>query len=399
MLAEESIGRPLEGITVVALEQVIAGPFATRQLAELGARVIKIERPGSGDAARGYDRTVAGLSSHFVWTNRSKESLALDVKHPAAAEVLARLAARADVFLQNLAPGAAERLGLGAQSLRERHPRLIWCGISGYGPSGSYAQKKAYDLLVQCEAGLLSVTGTPEAPAKAGIPVADIAAGMYAFSSILAALLRRGRSGEGATLDITMFEALGEWMGFPAYFTAYGGTPPPRSGAHHATIAPYGPFRAGDGSAVFLSVQNEREFARFCETVLQVKALASDPRFSSGPARMQHREALHAEIERVFSQLDSSQVVARLEAADIANARLNTMQEFWRHPQLRERGRWAQVGSPGGPLDALKPPFNISGFEPRMDPVPALGQHTRPVLAELGYAEAEIEALAASGAV
>jgi itaconate CoA-transferase len=399
MLAEESIGRPLEGITVVALEQVIAGPFATRQLAELGARVIKIERPGSGDAARGYDRTVAGLSSHFVWTNRSKESLALDVKHPAAAEVLARLAARADVFLQNLAPGAAERLGLGAQSLRERHPRLIWCGISGYGPSGSYAQKKAYDLLVQCEAGLLSVTGTPEAPAKAGIPVADIAAGMYAFSSILAALLRRGRSGEGATLDITMFEALGEWMGFPAYFTAYGGTPPPRSGAYHATIAPYGPFRAGDGSAVFLSVQNEREFARFCETVLQVKALASDPRFSSGPARMQHREALHAEIERVFSQLDSSQVVARLEAADIANARLNTMQEFWRHPQLRERGRWAQVGSPAGPLDALKPPFNISGFEPRMDPVPALGQHTRPVLAELGYAEAEIEALAASGAV
>jgi itaconate CoA-transferase len=391
--------RPLEGITVVALEQVIAGPFATRQLAELGARVIKVERPGSGDAARGYDRTVAGLSSHFVWTNRSKESIALDVKHPAAAEVLARLVGRADVFLQNLAPGAAERLGLGAQALRQRHPALIWCGISGYGPAGGYARKKAYDLLVQCEAGLLSVTGTPESPAKAGIPVADIAAGMYAFSSILAALLRRGRSGEGATLDITMFEALGEWMGFPAYFTAYGGTPPPRSGAYHATIVPYGPFRAGDGSAVFLSVQNEREFARFCESVLGDKALASDPRFSSGPARMQNREALHAAIERAFSQLTSSQVVERLEAADIANARLNSMQEFWRHPQLKERGRWSQVGSPAGPLDALKPPFNISGFEPRMDPVPALGQHTRALLAELGYADAEIEALSASGAV
>jgi itaconate CoA-transferase len=391
--------RPLEGITVVALEQVIAGPFATRQLAELGARVIKIERPGSGDAARGYDRTVAGLSSHFVWTNRSKESLALDVKHPAAAEVLARLAARADVFLQNLAPGAAERLGLGAQSLRERHPRLIWCGISGYGPSGSYAQKKAYDLLVQCEAGLLSVTGTPEAPAKAGIPVADIAAGMYAFSSILAALLRRGRSGEGATLDITMFEALGEWMGFPAYFTAYGGTPPPRSGAHHATIAPYGPFRAGDGSAVFLSVQNEREFARFCETVLQVKALASDPRFSSGPARLQHREALHAEIERVFSQLDSSQVVARLEAADIANARLNTMQEFWDHEQLKARGRWREVATPQGAIRALLPAVTMRDVAPRMDPIPAVGEHTRAILAELGFDEDFVARLACDEAI
>ena len=248
--------RPLEGITVVALEQVIAGPFATRQLAELGARVVKIERPGTGDASRGYDRTVNGLSSHFVWTNRSKESLALDIKHPAAREILEKLVATADVFLQNLAPGAAERLGLGAEPLRTKHPRLIWCGISGYGPAGPYAEKKAYDLLVQCEAGLLSVTGSPEAPAKAGIPVADIAAGMYAFSAVLAALIRRGRTGEGATLDITMFEALGEWMGFPAYFTGYGGSAPPRSGAYHATIAPYGPFRAGDGATVFLSVQN-----------------------------------------------------------------------------------------------------------------------------------------------
>ena len=391
--------RPLEGITVVALEQVIAGPFATRQLAELGARVIKIERPGSGDSARAYDRTVKGQSSHFVWTNRSKESLALDVKHPAAARILEKLLARADVFVQNLAPGAVERLGLGAEALRARHPRLVWCGISGYGPSGPYAGKKAYDLLVQCEAGLLSVTGTADAPSKAGIPVADIAAGMYAFSSILAALLRRERTGEGATLDITMFEALGEWMGFPAYFAAYGGAAPPRSGAHHATIVPYGPFRAGDGGSIFLSVQNEREFARFCEIVLVHAALATDPRFASSPARFANRAALHTEIERVFSTLSADQVVERLEAADIANARLNGMDEFWRHPQLAARSRWAKVGSPGGAIDALKPPFNLSDFEPRMDAVPALGEHTRPVLAELGHTQAEIDGLAAAGAI
>jgi itaconate CoA-transferase len=324
--------RPLEGITIVALEQVIAGPFATRQLAELGARVIKIERPGAGDAARVYDKTVKGQSSHFVWTNRSKESIALDVKHPAAQGILERLLARADVFVQNLAPGAVERLGLGAQVLRTRHPQLIWCGISGYGPSGPYAEKKAYDLLVQCEAGLLSVTGTADAPSKAGIPVADIAAGMYAFSSVLAALLRRMRTGEGATLDITMFEALGEWMGFPAYFTAYGGSPPPRSGAHHSTIVPYGPFRTGDGQTVFLSVQNEREFSRFCDRVLGDAALAQDERFASSPARLANRDALHRTIEQVFSTLSVVQVIDKLEAADIANARLNTMEEFWRHP-------------------------------------------------------------------
>jgi crotonobetainyl-CoA:carnitine CoA-transferase CaiB-like acyl-CoA transferase len=384
--------RPLDGITVVALEQVIAGPFATRQLAELGARVIKIERPGTGDASRGYDRTVKGLSSHFVWTNRSKESLALDVKHPAAREILARLVGKADVFLQNLAPGAADRLGLGP-ALREKDPRLIWCGISGYGPAGPYAEKKAYDLLVQCEAGLLSVTGTPGEPSKAGIPVADIAAGMYAFSSILAALLQRGRSGDGATLDITMFEALGEWMGFPAYFTAYGGEAPPRSGAYHATITPYGPFRAGDGGSVFLSVQNEREFARFCEAVLRDKALAADARFSSGPARQQNRAAMHAVIEKEFSTLTTDEVIARLDGADIANARMNDMAAFWRHPQLAARGRWAKVRSPAGELDALKPPLNIGGMEPRMDPIPAVGEHSRAILAELGYGAAEIDRL------
>ncbi len=388
--------RPLEGLTVVALEQVIAGPFATRQLAELGARVIKIERPEVGDASRSYDRTVKGLSSHFVWVNRSKESLSLDVKQPQAREVLQKLLASADVFLQNLAPGAADRLGLGP-SVREKYPRLIWCGISGYGPAGPYASKKAYDLLVQCEAGLLSVTGTPDAPSKAGVPVADIAAGMYALSSILAALLRRSRTGEGATLDITMFEALGEWMGFPAYFTAYGGSPPPRSGAYHATIVPYGPFHAGDGGTVFLSIQNEREFARFCDTVLKEGSLKTDPRFSTGPARLHNREAMHAQIEKVFSGLQTAEVIARLEQAEIASAKLNDMREFWAHPQLTARGRWAKVGSPAGLLDALKPPFNMDGFEPRMDPVPAVGQHTRSILAELGYGPEEIDRLAAQG--
>src|SRR5207344_882271 len=302
-------------------------------LADLGARVIKIERLGGGDAARAYDSTVNGLSSHFVWVNRSKESLCLDIKHPAAKPVLDKLMQKADVFVQNLAPGAAERLGLGAAQLRARHPKLIWCGISGYGPGGPYADKKAYDLLVQCEAGLLAVTGSPEQPAKAGISVADIAAGMYAFSSILAALYRRQSEGVGATLDITMFESLGEWMGFPGYFTAYGGEAPPRTGASHATIVPYGPFKAGDGGTVFLSVQNEREFERFCDLVLKEPSLKTDVRFASGPARLKNGPAMHAEIDKVFSTLKTAEVIERLEAAEIANARLNDMAQFWQHPQ------------------------------------------------------------------
>jgi itaconate CoA-transferase len=331
--------------------------------------------------------------------NRSKESLTLDVKHREAKDILARLIEKADVFLHNLAPGAVERLGLGADELRRRHPRLIWCGISGYGPAGPYASKKAYDLLVQCEAGLLSVTGTPETPAKAGIPAADIAAGMYAFASILAALLRRMRSNEGATIDVTMLESLGEWMGFPSLFTAYGGAAPPRSGPYHATIVPYGPFTAGDGETVFLGVQNEREFAAFCDRVLEKPSLKSDERFSSGPARFRNRDAFHREVEMVFRGLRASEIVERLEAADIANARLNDMLGFWRHPQLVARGRWARVGSPGGALDMLKPPFNLSGFEPRMEPIPALGEHTRAILGELGYAKEALDAFAASGAI
>ena len=390
---------PLSGITVVALEQVIAGPFCTRQLADLGARVIKIERPGVGDAARSYDTSVNGMSSHFVWVNRSKESLALDVKHPQAKAVLARLIERADVFVQNLAPGAADRLGLGATELRAKHPRLIWCGISGYGPAGPYAGKKAYDLLVQCETGLLSVTGTAQSPAKAGIPVADIAAGMYALSSIMAALIRRGRDGEGATLDITMFESLGEWMGFPAYFTAYGGSPPPRAGAFHATIAPYGPFRSGDGHSVFLGVQNDREFARFCEIVLENTGLATDARYATGPARDAHRADLQAEIERVFAQLTAEQCVERLERAEIANARLNTMQEFWDHPQSAARARWCEVETPAGPVRAMKPPFNLDACEPRMGAVPGLGEHSRRILEEIGCSATDIERLSAAGAI
>ena len=379
---------------MVGLEQVIAGPFCTRQLAELGARVIKIERTGEGDAARGYDQTVLGQSSHFVWVNRSKESLALDVKRPEARPILERLLEKADVFVQNLAPGAAERLGLGAAELRARNPRLIWCGISGYGPDGPYAEKKAYDLLVQCEAGLLAVTGSPEQPAKAGIPVADIAAGMYALSSILAALYRRAQEGAGATLDITMFESLGEWMGFPAHFTAYGGAPPPRSGAHHATIVPYGPFQAGDGGTVFLSIQNEREFERFCHLVLEKKSLALDARFSTGPSRARNRDAMHGEIEAAFSGLSSAQVIQRLEKAGIANAKLNSMREFWDHPQLAARDRWREVGTPAGPIQAMKPPFNLDQFEPRMDPIPALGAHSRSILSELGFTAAEIQNMA-----
>jgi itaconate CoA-transferase len=391
------VSLPLEGITVVSLEQAVAAPFATRQLADLGARVVKVERPGSGDFARSYDTTVRGLSSHFVWLNRSKESLTLDLKREEAKEVLRRLLERADVFVQNLAPGAAERLGFGVEALRERDPRLVTCGISGYGTSGPYRDKKAYDLLVQCEAGVVSITGTPETPSKVGIPVADIAAGMYAYSGILGALLRRERTGEGAALEVSMLEALGEWMGFPAYYTAYGGESPKRSGASHAAIAPYGPFECGDGEVVFLGIQNDREWERFCEAVLWRPEIGRDERFATNSGRVEHREALETMIGRLFWELSSREVVGRLEAAGIANARLRSVEEFLEHPQLAARERWREVGSPVGKLRALLPP--VDGLESSMHPVPEVGEHTDSILAELGISRAEVEEMRRSGAV
>ncbi|MFJ9619995.1 CaiB/BaiF CoA transferase family protein [Streptomyces noursei] len=382
---------PLDGITVVALEQAVAAPFATRQLADLGARVIKVERPGTGDFARGYDETVRGMSSHFVWLNRNKESLALDVKSPPDAAVLHRLLARADVFVQNLAPGAAERLGLDAAALLAAHPRLVVCGISGYGTGGPYAHAKAYDLLVQCEAGAMSLTGTEREPAKIGIPVADIAAGMYAYSGILTALYERERTGRGGSFEVSMLEALGEWMGYPAYFTRYGGTTPPRSGAEHAAIAPYGPYPAADGTRVFLGVQNEREWAAFCAEVLELPELATDPRFDRNSARVAHREALRERIEACFAQLAAEEIERRLAGARIAHGRLRDVAEFTAHPQLAARDRWRTVDSPVGPLDALLPPVTVAGREPRMDRIPALDEDRARILAELDATERETE--------
>jgi len=389
--------QPLQGLTVVTLEHAIAAPFATRQLADLGARVIKIERPGSGDFARGYDERVRGLASHFVWTNRSKESLTLDVKHPKAAQILERLVIeKADVVVQNLAPGAAARLGLGYEKLSAIKPGLIVCDISGYGDDpvnpGPYRDKKAYDLLIQSEAGFVSVTGTPEEPSKAGPSIADIAAGMYAYSNILAALLQRGQTGKGQRIDISMLESLAEWTSYPLYYAFDGAPPPPRTGASHATIYPYGPFPAGDGATVMLGLQNEREWLSFCQKVLQQPALALDERFTSNSKRVAQRAALRQLIVEAFQPLTAAEVVQRLEAAQIANARVNTMHEVWSHPQLQARGRWREVGSPAGPLPAMLPPGTWNDG-PRMDPVPALGEHTDAILAELGYGAVEIAAL------
>jgi itaconate CoA-transferase len=381
---------PLSGVLVVAVEQAVAAPFASRQLADLGARVIKIERPGSGDFARGYDRTVKGLASHFVWINRTKQSLTLDLKRSEGADVLRRLLSRADVLIHNLAPGAMGRLGFASDKLRARHPRLVACEISGYGTDGPYREKKAYDLLVQSEAGLLSITGTPDAPSKVGISIADIAAGMYAFSGILAALLRRERTGAGAVLDVSMFDALAEWMGYPGYYTGYGGTALPRSGAAHAAIAPYGPYTAGDGKVVYLGLQNEREWVRFCTEVLQQPSLASDPRFGTNADRVAHREALDSLITAAFAAQTAAEALASLDAAQIANARMNTVREFLDHPQLAARDRWRTVQSPVGPIRALVPPFGLDDAEPQMGPIPAVGEHTDAILGELGYDAATI---------
>jgi crotonobetainyl-CoA:carnitine CoA-transferase CaiB-like acyl-CoA transferase len=376
---------PLHGITVVAIEQAVAAPFATRQLADLGARVIKIERPDGGDFARGYDTTVKGLSSHFVWLNRSKESLTLDLKRPEAQRVLARLLERADVFVQNLAPGAADRLGASPAGLRAHYPRLVVCSVSGYGSSGPYSQKKAYDLLVQSEVGLISITGTPETPSRVGISIADIAAGMYAYSGVLTALLARTASGEGTTIEVSLFDALAEWMGYAAYYTAYGGSAPPRSGPDHASIAPYGPFRSREGGDVYLGIQNAREWTRFCADVLRVPDLADDQRFRTNSSRVEHRVALHEAIEAVFRDLSAPEIIERLEAARIAYARLNSVAEFVEHPQLTARDCWRDIESPVGPLRALVPPVRMEGVEPVMNAVPSLGQHSQTILEELGF--------------
>ena len=375
---------PLKDITVVAIEQAVAAPFATRHLADLGARVIKVERPDGGDFARSYDGAVHGLSSHFVWLNRTKESLTLDLKRPEASTVLSQLLERADVFVQNLAPGAASRLGTAPADLHARYPRLIVCEISGYGSSGPYANEKAYDLLVQSEVGLVSITGSEAEPAKAGVSVADIAAGMYALSGILTALLARAQSGRGTIVEVSLFDALSEWMGFAAYYTAYGGSPPPRTGAHHASIAPYGPFRTRDGDTVVLAVQNAREWTRFCAEVLGWSELADDDRFRTNSLRVANRRALHIAIESTLGSLAASDVVARLKAARIAHARVNSVAEYLEHPQLAERDVWREIGSPAGVLRAMIPPVRMAGVAPALGPVPALGQHTDAILRELG---------------
>ncbi|WP_443190899.1 CaiB/BaiF CoA transferase family protein [Pseudomonas indica] len=393
--------RPLDGITVVSLEHAIAAPFCTRQLADLGARVIKVERPGSGDFARGYDERVRGLASHFVWTNRSKESLTLDLKRAEAMAVLERLLGEADVLVQNLAPGAAARMGLSFEALHERFPRLIVCDISGYGEGGPYEQKKAYDLLIQSEGGFLSVTGGPgeDQMAKAGCSIADIASGMYAYTGVLSALMLREKTGQGSRVDVSMLESLVEWMGYPLYYAFDGAPPPPRAGAAHATIYPYGPFPTGDGGTVMLGLQNEREWHLFCEKVLLRPELAGDERFSANFKRSANREALRALIVETFAGLSAEQVIERLEAAQIANAHVNDMAGVWAHPQLQARDCWREVDSPSGPLPALLPPGRNNAFAPRMDPVPALGQHTESLLAELGFAEGDIRQLREAGTV
>ena len=391
--------RPLDGITVVSLEHAIAAPFCTRQLADLGARVIKVERPGAGDFARAYDTRVRGQASHFVWTNRSKESLTLDLKHPGAMAVLRDLLQDADVLVQNLAPGAAARMGLSFEALSATHPKLIVCDISGYGEDGPYRDKKAYDLLIQSEAGMLSITGTPEEPSKAGNSMADIAAGMYAYTNILSALLLRAKTGQGSHIDVSMLEALGEWMGYPLYYAFEGAPPPPRTAASHASIYPYGPFAAGDGGTVMLGLQNEREWKAFCEGVLGDAALASDARFHTNALRNQNRTELKALIHEVFAQLTTAEVEARLDQVQIANARMNDMAGVWSHPQLQARKRWQAVGSPAGDIPALLPPGRNNRYDYRMDPVPAVGEHTEAILQELGLSAADIYALRQAQAI
>ncbi|MES1924369.1 CaiB/BaiF CoA-transferase family protein [Salinisphaera sp. T31B1] len=399
MSTEQS--RPLDGITVVSFEHAIAAPFCTRQLADLGARVIKIERPGVGDFARGYDTRVRGLSSHFVWTNRSKESLTLNIKHEEAMTILDKLLVEADVLVQNLAPGAAARLGLSFDDLHERFPGLIVCNISGYGETGPYTDKKAYDLLIQSEGGVLSTTGGPEDEdmAKVGCSIADISAGMYAQNSIMAALIQRGKTGRGTSIDVSMLETIVEWMGYPMYYAFDGQPQPPRAGASHSTIYPYGPFATGDGQSVMLGLQNEREWGAFCEIVLQQPELATDVRFATNSDRSANRGELRTLIHEAFAALTADQAIERLDRASIANAHVNDMAGVWAHPQLAARDRWRRVGSPVGELPALLPPAANRAFEARMDSIPDLGEHTDAILAELDYDATDIARLHDAGAV
>jgi formyl-CoA transferase len=391
--------RPLDGVTVVSLEQAVAAPFATRQLADLGARVIKVERPGTGDFARGYDESVHGQSSYFVWLNRSKESLTLDLKSPDGRVILDELLAGADVFVQNLAPGAAARLGLSAAELNPRLPRLVVCDVSGFGSSGPWADRKAYDLLVQAETGLMSLTGTAEDMVKVGISVADIAAGMYAFSGVLTSLLQRATTGSAPAVEVSLFEALAEWLGSPAYYTGYGGRPPGRVGGEHATIAPYGPYPTADGDVLIVAVQNDREWRTFCSDVLKDPALATDERFARNSARVANRTELNTLVSGRLAVLGTAAAVEQLDAAGIANARLRTVPQFLDHPVLRGRGRWCEVETPGGPVRALVPPVTLDGVTARMDPVPAVGEHSDAILRALGRTDADIARLRADGVI
>lgn len=383
-LCQATSNLPLSGTLVVALEQAIAGPFCTRQLADLGARVVKIERPGRGDFNRDHDQRVKGLCSHFVWTNRSKESLALDLKKPKDLQALKQLVAKADVLVQNLAPGATERMGLGYEALKSKHPGLVVCDISGYGSTGPYKDKKAYDLLIQAEAGFLSITGNPDSPAKAGISIADIAAGTTAYNNILAALLQRHKTGKGCRLDVSMLESMAEWMSFPLYYAHDGQTPPRRAGAEHASIYPYGPFKTGGSGTVMLGMQNEREWGIFCREVLKRPKLLDDQRFRNTSERSHNRDELRKIIEGVFQSANAGDWLERLQAAGIANAKVNEMKDLWAHPQLIARGRWTKVATSSGEIPALKPAGAAEGMDVRMEDIPAVDEHGEAILKEFG---------------
>jgi itaconate CoA-transferase len=390
---------PLAGIRVVALEQAVAGPLCTRHLADLGADVIKIERPDGGDFARRYDTAVKGESSYFVWLNRNKRSLTLNVKHASAPDILHRLLEHADVFVQNFGPGAVDRLGLGSSELRTRYPRLVVCNISGYGTGGPYETKKAFDLLLQGETGVISTTGSGDQLAKLGISVGDIGAGVYGAMSVLAALFERNSTGAGKVVETSLFDALAEWMGFPAYYTMYSGKPPARAGTRHATVVPYGSYRCGDGQLVLFAVQTDAQWGAFCRIVCEHPEWERDPRFDTSPSRRVNRDVLEQMIEDAFATFTRAQITERLEAADIPYGDLNEISQFLEHPQLTARDRWREVGSPAGPLKAILPPFIMEGYEPRMDPIPSIGEQTDEILSEIEYTTGEIATLRAEHAI